>query len=111
MASCRIEMSPPPEIFAGEGIDVEIPFAAKRAFYLLVPVDDQRGHFNALDGKGIVYQSFRIAGLDLETHQILPGDRDKRRIVFIIDIHPALQHIPDEPQPVLQEIIEKVLMD
>src|SRR5579859_6834241 len=98
------------EIGARKGIDIEIALAAERAFYFLVPVDDQCCHFYALDRQGVVDQSFRIAGFDLIADKVLPGYGDQGRIVFVEDLHPVLQDKTHEPKPVLQEIVEEIFM-
>src|SRR5882757_2431422 len=71
------------EIFTGESVDVEISLAAERAFDLFIPVDDQRGHFNALDGQRIVHQPFRVAGPDLIRTRSFQGMGDRAQLCLL----------------------------
>src|SRR5438445_5867695 len=99
------------KVFPGKRVYIKISLTPERAFYLLIPVDDQCCHFYTLDGQWIIHQPLRIPGLDLKTHQILPGDGYKGCIMFIIYFHFVLQHISEKSEAVLQEVVKKVFMD
>src|SRR6185312_9724213 len=99
------------EIVPGEGVDIEISFAAERTLDLFIAVYDECRHFYALDRQGVVDEPFGVTGLDLVADKVLPGDGDQCRIVLIEDLHPALQYETHKTKPVLQEVVEEILKD
>src|SRR5688572_20682710 len=98
------------KIRACKSIYIKIAFTAETPFAFFITINNQGGQFYTLNAQGIIHQSFGIAGFDLKSQQVLFGNVDQGRIVFIEQVHPVQQNVSDKAKPVLQEIIVNILV-
>src|SRR5687767_6427188 len=99
-------MPPTLKIFAGKGITIKVTLTAKTPFTLFIPIDYNGNKFNSLDALRVIYKPFCVAGFYVIFKEISFGYGQKHSIIFIKNLHPVLQYMSNETQPVFQEIIK-----
>src|SRR4051812_25100321 len=93
------------KIFSCKTVAVKLAFAAERPFSFFIPVYHTSYQFDALYGKRIIHQAFRITRFYFIFQQFQLRHIDEGGVQLIEYFHAVGKDMAQEAQAVLEEIV------